>query len=106
MMQLAEVKNIDVLRGVLIETLKDVPEILEIKDRTIDGIVEKTKEHTEQLMERIIKFKREIRVSKRIDNSSMLARLLRLIKQKNTLMLALHTIVRDKYLYVNILDEF
>ncbi len=83
-----------------------MPGIHELEKRSIDIIVEKINEHTLQLIEDINKLKKEIRLSRRTDPSEMMAELLRKIKQKNTFILALNIILRDKYQYVDILDKF
>ena len=106
MLNLVKLESVEVLKGVLIETIKDVPGIHKLEKRSIDAIVEKIDEHTQNLFENINKLKEEIRLSRRTDSSEMMAELLRKIKQKNTFILALNTILRDKYQYVDILNEF
>ena len=106
MMQLVEMQHINVLKQTLIETLKDVPGIYQLQEKSLTRIVGKVDEYTRKIIGDIKKLRKEVMVSRSTDNRAMLARLIGLIKQKNTFILTLHTLLRDKYLYENIFDEF
>ena len=105
MQQYIQIGNIDVLKRILIEILKDLPGIHQLKGKSVSHIVKKVNEYNQHLQVQITKSRKEMQISRRTDNTEMQLQLINLREKNNAFLLVNYILLRDKELFATILNE-
>ena len=105
MQQYVQIGNIDVLKRILIEILKDIPGIHQLKGKSVNHLVKKINEYNQHLQEQITKSRKEMQISRRTDSTEMLLHVINLREKSNAFLLVNYILLRDKEVFATILDE-
>ncbi len=107
MLQSIKIGNREVIKEIFKNLLLDVPGLFDMKENTVDELVNTINLHIEHLKTQISKLLKEMHISKSSDKHTQFNELARLKKKENEyFLLANYTILLDEELFQEILDHF